>query len=261
MTFSSKEVKRAIRDLENAASDLLNASYATHKARVNRLIELLESNLVLIYIVKPLLEMPVDTNEIEQENDLYLPTNINEQIAYILQLLKRASNNQVDLDIFGMVVFGEHSASQGIFILNNEVIRPCLRELLLKLEDLIEDEVAGKEQINPNNLQIFNWGNISANGGNIAIGQDISQKIEVEHFPEKIVSAFLNAGFSLEKIDAVRPAIEQLDTELKKKEVEVPVLKRILAKIYEIGEKSMIQIITNLITKPEIISAANEFVK
>ena len=95
MDFTSKEITKAIRDFNNAASDLLNSTYDVIQVRIDHLAIMLRKNPAIHSVVNPLLELELDIEIIQEVLPthwirLNLPTYMNEQIAYILQLIENS---------------------------------------------------------------------------------------------------------------------------------------------------------------------------
>lgn len=266
MSFSGKEVRRAVRDFNNAANDLSNASFQDFQSRINRFVRMINDNSVINQIVKPLLELPLDLSQIEQTYPngmlkLVLPENMEEQIAYVVQLLHRSYRKEDSLLNYAHSVFQDRRHNDVILKLNAQIIEPFLRELLNRLGDLVEDEVNGKEEIQPMNLQIFSIGNITAKSGSIAIGKDIKQIHREQVIKEDLIRAFLEAGFTLKQIDKVRPAVDELEKEISKSEFDKSRFHNILSRFYRVGENAMVQIVGKFIEKPELLFALKEFIE
>jgi hypothetical protein len=255
MEFSSKEVKRAIRDFKGVAEDLLSASHNTYSSRVDSFITFIEQNIVLNHIVNPLLNKQIDFDAINYSGNGYwielkLPINMEDQLAYLLQTFHASCREKFSLDSYLLRVFKKKSFNENISLWSYQVVRPCIRELINKLSDLIEDEVEGKEAIADSVLQIFNIGNISAqHGSNIAIGQAITQSSTNENIVEKIIERVRKENMVDEdKIEEVKVTCEELQEEVKNNEPSDSKLKDITKKLFGLGGKGL------LLAAKEIIS-------
>src|SRR5690606_4956099 len=200
MEFSQIEVKRAIRDFEKAIDSLQTAGFKVYSTRVRELINLITQNKVLSSIVGSYLVMEVDFRSIENAPhgdwfDLKLPEDRDLQIAYVLQIMKRSSEGEFSIENYSFQIFALKGLNDNIYEWNHQILFPCLDVLRDKLNDLVEDEVEGKEQVDSASLQIINYGNISAKNGNVAFGKDISQSITIGQLSDEVIKKALEQGF------------------------------------------------------------------
>ncbi|NQV17177.1 MAG: hypothetical protein HQ534_01340 [Armatimonadetes bacterium] len=195
--------------------------------------------------------------------DLHLPLNINEHIAFVLQLFFKTEKNEFDINNFLLSYFNQNTFDENIYIFNSSVVEPAFRELLIKLDDFIEDEVEGREDVNITNFQIFNIGSISATKSNVIIGSNnpIINQNSTDSFKEDFIKELLSKGFKLDQIDNIRLSINTIHSELNKDKIDKSVFNKALSKLKKVGGNVMIQTITTLITKPEIISAIEDFLQ
>jgi hypothetical protein len=109
--FNAKEVKRAIRTLDAAASDILTAGYSVYKARIVRFIAIINEDKVINSIVAPLLTISVDFDAIHFSrnghwiSELKLPSNVDEQLAYVIQTFDKVAKGDIHLDSLSFRIY------------------------------------------------------------------------------------------------------------------------------------------------------------
>ncbi|WP_343311250.1 hypothetical protein AAHT65_07570 [Bacillus atrophaeus] len=264
--FTGKEVKRAIRDFESAVEDVMNAGYNTYKSRIKRLVNLSQTNRVVNSIVGPIFNLDVNLSEIHYHRngsgwiDIKLPITIDEQIAYVIKVFQLVSEESLSLDNLTFTIYKQQRIADNINMYLSEVCYPCLRELIYKLRDLIEDEVEGKEEVPKAALQIINYGNLSAqNGSSIAVGKDIQQNINYKNLREEIMEKVKEAQLvhedSLEEVERLSGEVEE---ELNQPEPSQSKLKSLAKKAYEIGESGLLKVFTTVVNDPRWGQAAAE---
>ena len=268
MKYSSKIIKRSIRDFENILSDVEGDNQHTYITLIGRFIDFTKNNDIIKEIIKPLINLKLNFEDILKRHpnglgDLHLPLNINKHIAFVLQLFLKTEDKEFNFIDFLLSYFKQNTFDENIYIFNSSVVEPAFRELLIKLNDFIEDEVEGKEDVNITNYQIFNIGSISATKSNIIIGNNnaIINQNNIDSFKEDFVRELLSKGFNIEQIDNIRPSITTIHSEINKAKIDKSVFNKALSKLKEVGGNVMIQTITTLITKPEIIRAIEDFIQ
>lgn len=258
MSFKNKEVKRAIRDFERKAENLINAGSRIYQTRVNEFVNLIKSNKVINSIVGPYFEIEIDFEEIENQSggtgwfNLTLPEDEDRQIAYVLQIMKLSSEGNFNIDKYALHAFAHKSLDHNLSDWNQQVLIPCLQLISDKLQDLIEDEVEGKEEISESVLSIINFGEINAEQGNVAIGQSITQSIETGNISKEIVERALEKEVisTQEEIEGLKEVTSKIEEELSKDTPSKSSLKSFVGKLYEIGQNGLLTIAGNVITNP-----------
>ncbi|NRD81169.1 hypothetical protein HPT25_28155 [Bacillus sp. BRMEA1] len=264
--FSAKVVKRSIRDFESAASDILNAGYNTYKARIKRFVSIINEDSVINSIVTPLMNLSVDFDQIHTSNngfwvtELNLPTEIDGQIAYVLQIFSQVSKGELSLEGLSHRIYKHSQLDENIQQFVLEVASPCLRELLNRLNDLVEDVVDGKEEITGSTLQIFNYGHINASGGsNIAIGKEINQTSHYENIVNKIMDEVNKHQLIPEEKKAeVEKVANEVQEEISKPAPSPSKLKALANKLYGIGEAALLKVFSKVVTDPQWGQAASQ---
>lgn len=265
MNFSQKDIKRAIRDFEKAIEALQNSGFKVYNTRVKELVNSITNNPVLKNIIGPYLEMEVDFARIENAPegdwfDLQLPLDKDLQIAYVLQIMKRSADGEFNIENYALNIYVARNLNENIRLWNNEILFPCLDVLNDKLHDLIEDEVEGKEQVNAASLQIINYGSITAEKGNVAIGQGISQSISIGEISNEIIKKALDQGLiTAEQTEKAKTVTDQIENELQQEEPSQGKLKQLASNLYSIGSKGLLSLTTNVITDPKWGEAVTAF--
>ncbi|MFS0837790.1 hypothetical protein [Paenibacillus sp. 1P03SA] len=266
MQFTSNEIKRAIRDFENAAQDLLQASPQTLDNRVNRIMDLARSNPVITEIVSPLLQVELDWDSIFTGNGFWinhvqLPIEPSERIAVILQLLDKASRAEVHIDDLSHKIYKQRSYAVNISQFLSELVSPAIRDLFLQLHDMYEDNVEGKQSVAPTALQIFNYGTIAAHqGANVAIGQSITQNTNYTGLAERIMDQVRTSGdIPEDKHAEIQQVSQHIEEELKKSEPDKGKLKSFVGKMYALGEKALLKLSTKVVDDPRWSEQVTDF--
>lgn len=207
--FSNKEIMRAKRDLQNCFDDVRNnTSRFIYIQNIKRLINLLDSNKVLNIISKPFFEMEI--KEIEYDDDdwieLDIPVEMEKQIAFVFQKLREIASKDIDIFSYLYSIYRNKYMDNNVNIWNQELIYPTFREIMIRLNDLIEDKVEGKEIVDGSILNIkYNIKNISVgNNSNFAIGEDISQNINSNEVFDKLLKATEKINNDEEKNDIIQ---------------------------------------------------------
>jgi len=256
--FPVKQVKRSIRNYESAASDILNSSHTTYMSKVERFVYIAKNDPIINSIVGPLLNSDIDLNSIHTLEatdwipEFNLPINIDEQIAYMMKMFDLMTQGQINLDQLSFAIYRNNNFSRCVELWMGDVAVPSLRELSYRLNDLIEDEVQGKDEVSAASLQIFNYGSITAtDGGNVAIGKDIQQTINYEQIinelMEKIKASNLISDAQLPEVESV---VGEIQKEIKQTEPSVSKLQKFAGKLYQVGEEGLLKLVTNAITDP-----------
>lgn len=211
--FSRKEVTRAIRNINACMSDALNNTGRTmFHTNIKRFIELIESDRVLNYLLKPFFSL--DVNGIEKSDDgwteLDIPSNIDYQIAYVLKKYKKISESVYKDEIhdFLYFVFKSQYSDQNSLTWNKEIVEPCFREIRFRLDDLLEDIPKDDMDVSLSHMSIINVGNVN-NSGNLAIGNDIVQNNNSSDFFEDIIK-LVNENVKVDEREEILEIVDEL---------------------------------------------------
>lgn len=259
-SFSAKQVKRSIRNFESASEDVLNFTYPTFKSRINRLYDLTQSDEVIRFIVEPLLSMKIDFDSIHKSNiggmwinEVNLPTDQNAQIAYFLQLISGQANHKINLENLTGRIYKKQRIEDNLIIWVQDIAKPCLRELAFKLNDLIEDEVEGKDEVQNAKLQIFNYGSITASdGSNVAIGSEINQSASYKSIVKEIMDSIKNTDniVPADKMEETEEIIRKLEAEINSQNPSESKLKDFASKLFDIGKQGLLKIVSGIVLNP-----------
>lgn len=187
-----------------------------------------------------------------ESTELNLPSNLDEQIAYVLTVFKQVAEEEISLQNLSYKLFGYRGFGENIKSYISQIAFPCLRELKFRLNDLIEDQVDGKKEILSAELNIINYGTLNAHrGSNIAIGKDINQSIHYKNIKEDIVKEVRESRLlSEESISEVEEVATELEQELSQSVPSASKLKELARKVYDIGEQGIIKIFRTVVDDP-----------
>ncbi|MED3396193.1 hypothetical protein [Bacillus wiedmannii] len=266
MKFSQKDINRSIRDFDTAIRNLRIAGFQVYQARTVELINLIKTNQILNVIVGPYLKMKVDYNEIFPNRNgfllgFHLPTDEVIQTAYVLQVMDEGASGKEEVEDHAFSIYQKSSMDENLRLWNDEILFPCLTRIMQQLEDLIEDEVAGKSQVESSNLQIFNYGSITATNGNVAVGNDISQTISTNTgvSDEIIKMALKQNAIESEQVPVVKEITDEIQTELQNESPSQGKLKDLAGKLFDIGNKGLLNAANNVINDPQWSSAVTTY--
>lgn len=166
MEFDEKNVKRAVRDFDFI---ILALNVAENKglyfSRLRSLIAMLQMDCVLSKLIYPYLEIEINNEEIEIGDwfhgvEIHLPANVDLEIAYVLQCAEKLSNDNQQVKHMISNIFSETNETPlkmaAIQDWHNQLLHPTLERLSNKLNDLIEDQVEGKETVTLGDMNIKN---------------------------------------------------------------------------------------------------------
>lgn len=208
--------------------------------------------------------MDINFEEIQKDQggwiNLKLPEDENLQIGYVLQILKTSYEGEFKIDMYAHRIFRNKNLNYNISEWNSQILVPCLQILLDKLNDIIEDEVEGNEVVSSSSLKIINYGSISAEQGNVAIGNNINQDINIENISNQIIErALAEEVIEEDKVDKVQEASNELGEELKKEKPSKSKLQSIINLLYGIGKKALIAIVVDVMNNPKLTEEVANF--
>ncbi|WP_017756037.1 toll/interleukin-1 receptor domain-containing protein [Calidifontibacillus oryziterrae] len=185
--MKSVEIKRAIRDFKQIANDYLQSHYDSHQNNLSRFFAFIYENEVIKQITEPLMNMKVDIDNLFVTSNGYwirhanLPIDKNERIATVLQLMEMENKRKISFEnISSRMNPREKSLPRLLAIFNQGIIAPVIRDLFVKLDDFIEDEIESNDDVSSSVLNIF-YGNVTAQqGANFTVGQHVTQKTNIE---------------------------------------------------------------------------------
>ncbi|WP_339307668.1 hypothetical protein [Paenibacillus sp. FSL R5-0519] len=265
-TFTQKEVKRAIRDFEVIATSLLNASSTHFSARVTQFIDFIERNLVINSVLGEYLNLPIKIEDIESDESgwlqVSLPSEMDYQIAYILQTLVSFRRDENAVINYTFHLYKNKGIDYNIQLFNEDMLQPIVREIFNRLEDLVEDEVEGKDNIPSSSLSITHIGDIIAHtGSNIAVGKNITQNLKTGDIRTEIIDKLKEQGAIPEdKISEVEPIIAEIEEVLSdESNPNSGKLKDLVGKVYNLGKNAALTVFKDTIKDPRWSSAIADF--
>lgn len=263
MEFSQKDIKRAIRDFGRAIENLHAAGHTVYDTRVVEFINLVKDNAVLNHIVGPYLALEVDYSKVFPETHgiarFKLPSDKEIQIAYVLQTMLSCAEGPRRVSDHAFMIFRKSSFNENLFQWNQEILFPCLNELMVKLDDLIEDEVEGNERVEASSLQIVNYGTITARNSNVAIGKDITQAIKTGVSDEIVKQALEQKMIDEGQVASVKEVTDEIEAELQSENPSQGKLKELAGKLFDLGKKGLLNVANSVIDDPQWVTAVSSY--
>jgi hypothetical protein len=141
-------IQDCIRRFQNYSDDLLDSTGPTFDNSLNAFVTFCETDEVMMSVCKPLKEnTKVDivkwNQELPKVGKFVTPTDENDRLAFLYQLLVNVHNGKVNLHYLGTVIFNAISTNATVSNLNNAVSRPLIRGLKQKLDDLQTEQFGG----------------------------------------------------------------------------------------------------------------------
>jgi hypothetical protein len=189
VSFTRKEVNRAINEFVEYISNITNSKRTNYNVRLRQLFELIDNNLVLKAIIDPYLNLEFDDSRVgflpssNQGQKYIVPIKEDEEIALILKVLKDIGDNNKDLSEAAFLIYFDKTESLSLF--NNQFIVPAFNKLLRKLQYINEDILEMSDTIDPKNIQIIKNVTINANDSMVAVGHSNMQISKLNVF-EKV---------------------------------------------------------------------------
>lgn len=212
-SFLKKDILRAFRDINACMDDLLeNTGRTMFLTNIKRFIMLIETNGVLKYLLEPFWKLDISKVEVDDCGwiDLNIPVEIDYQIAYVLKKYKDFSkeDNKFCIHSFLFVIYKNKLSDENSSEWNQSIVAPCFREILFRLNDMIED-LPDEEEISEKYMNIFNVGTINNSNGNIGIGENITQSNNSEDIFKDIIE-LINKNIPNEEREEILKAVEEM---------------------------------------------------
>src|SRR5690606_14757089 len=135
--------------------------------------------------------------------ELTIPRSVDIHIALMLKLSEDFISNKLSITQITLTFYKDSSINNNLYSSNSTSVQPALRELINRINDFVEDEVEGKEEVEYSKIQIFHIGSITNRDGNIALGENISisQQNNIQNLPDEFAKLLLNNGYSYSDFD------------------------------------------------------------
>lgn len=231
------KVRRSVQRFVDYANDLLRSDDGTFDDRLNLLIHFCSTDPLMSHLHEQMLNHPrIDIAAWHKEvvepsrrvignAQLTFPTDIDERMSLMYQLLYKINNKEVDFFNFCIDCFSDQygNTDTRIHSFNQAVSEPLFRELGYRLEDLDEelpdDTMA---DVNPATFQIIHYAeNViqqNANGGNISQSANIQIDSNIASLLQDLKNEINNAttGEDQEKALEAVESLQELAVEPKK---------------------------------------------
>lgn len=191
--ITAGKIRRSLRRFEDFAGDLARSDMNTFDDRLNLLMDYCKTDQVFSVIHAQLMSAPnVDFDTWHQQvrstiksmvgsGNLTFPTNLEERMALMYQLLNKINEKEVDLFDFTNNFFAtsDNRIDSDIYAFNQAIVEPLARELSYRIEDMEEELPEDNKEFYPlANIQIIH------NAKNViqqsAAGNNIQQNAKIQ---------------------------------------------------------------------------------
>lgn len=242
--YDHKKIERSFRRFRDRSKDLLNSNSKTFSNNLNIFIDFCENDEIM-HVISTQLKSNKNVDINRWYNDFQktggsfigskayvLPTNEEDRISLLYQLLLKIHSNEIDFHRFCLDAYGETNFNEMVWAFDDAISRPLIRDLGYRLDEIIETtnsdlEVPGEK------LVIIHTGDGSVN--TIALGENIKQTIisqnsELDELVNKLCNEILNSSEIPEEekedlmidVDTIK---KQLAKKMPKKDRILPILR------------------------------------
>jgi hypothetical protein len=186
MKFEKKHINRAVSELKECISNILNAERDQYALRIRQLFQAIKNNTILDFIITPYVNLELDESKVgfietrnHMKQDFILPENEDEEIALLLKVLLFFGEHENKIDGSTFSIYMKKSLDEDLYLFNKNIVEPAFNKLLRKLQYKIEDiSTIHEDKINAGEVTIINVGQLTANSSMIAIRKNIAQQSE-----------------------------------------------------------------------------------
>jgi hypothetical protein len=186
MKFEKKHIDRAVSELTEYISNILNAERDQYALRIRQLFQVIKNNTVLDFIITPYVNLELDEPKVgfietghHMKQDFIIPENEDEEIALILKVLLFFGEHENVIDGNTFSIYMKNSYDEDLYLFNKNIVEPAFNKLLRKLQYKMEDiSTTHEDKINAGDITIINVGQFTTNNSMIAIGKNITQQNE-----------------------------------------------------------------------------------
>lgn len=191
--FDRKQVEISFRKFSDYASDVVSSNSNIFYTRLNIFIHHCESDPVMSFICNQLKNIDTNFEEWLRKGEstggsmvgscqFNLPVDEKARDALLYQLCLKINKNEIDLFGFCLDFFGSHGLDGMIYDFNEAIIKPMVRSIGYKLEEIeydIETDLQGERYIPITVLNVYQDFSTTVNGnvnteGDAAIGKGAS---------------------------------------------------------------------------------------
>jgi hypothetical protein len=186
MKYEKRHINRAIGELSECLSNILNAERDQYALRIRQLFLTIKNNEILDFIIKPYLDLQLDEEKVgfigtghSMKCDFVIPENEDEEIALILEVLKFMAENESAVEGGPFSIYMKNSYDENLYLFNQNIVEPAFKKLQRKLQYKIDDiSIVQENTIDAGDITIINIGKIDADHSMVAIGKNIKQQNE-----------------------------------------------------------------------------------
>lgn len=261
-----KDFERAVDDFKEIMDSILQADRLTYLVRVKELVNFIEGNHIIKHFVNPFLNMPIEIKQVIPQWGVFkLPSNNDEQIAFVIKLFYAASQEKCSLEICLYEAFMKQNFDENYYAFNRAVVKNCYNKILRLLNDYLGNhypldiEKAIKASVvHVNDYSTKNHYEIRDNNqSNIVAGGDGNiQNIKIG-FTDRVVADLIKLhNLNDKQVEELKPALKILEQEDKKETTDTSLLQKTWETIYSIGGKVALGVTVRYLTQPELIKSS-----
>jgi hypothetical protein len=184
MGFEKVKINRAIEEMKECLSNILNSERDQYALRIRQLFNKINNNEILKYIIKPYFDLELDEEKTgfidtghHMKCDFIIPENEDEEIALILNVLKNMTENEGAIEGGTFSIYMQNSYDKNLYLFNKNIVEPAFNKLYRKLQYKLEDiNMNNSEKIEAGDITIINVNNLTANNSMVALGKQITQQ-------------------------------------------------------------------------------------
>jgi hypothetical protein len=146
MKFEKKHINRAVSELAECISNILNAEREQYALRIRQLFQAIRSNTILDFIITPYVDLVLDESKVgfietghHMKHDFIIPENEDEEIALILKVLFFFGEHEEAIDGSTVSIYMKNSYDENLYLFNKNIAEPAFKKLLRKIQYKIED--------------------------------------------------------------------------------------------------------------------------
>ncbi len=215
------KIRRSLRRFEDFAGDLARSDMNTFEDRLNLLLDYCKNDQIFSIIHEQLMKVPnVNIDKWYEEasstvrgmvgsGDLIFPTNLDERMSIMYQLLWKINTNEIDFGSFSSNFFatGDSRIDSDIYAFNEAIVEPLSRELSYRIQDMEEELPEDNKDTYPlANIQIIH------NANNViqqsAVGNNIDQSATIKEH-DKLIELFKDLRHELHEVIKDKKELEE----------------------------------------------------
>ena len=184
MSFEKVQINRAVEEMKECLSNILNSERDQYALRIRQLFRKINDNEILGCIIKPYFDLELDEENTgfigtghHMKCDFIIPENEDEEIALILNVLKYMAENENAIEGGPFSIYMKNSYDENLYLFNKNIVEPAFNKLYRKLQYKLEDiNMTKSERVEAGDITIINVSQINATNSMVALGKQITQQ-------------------------------------------------------------------------------------